>query len=76
MVLGGLKKTSLSNKDLIEKYNENNREEYFLEVDLQYPKKLHDLHNDLSVLPERMKNEKVEKQVPNLFDKKNNMLYT
>ena len=38
MVLGGLKKTSLSNKDLIEKYNENNGEEYFLEVDLQYPK--------------------------------------
>ena len=34
-----------------------------LKVDVQYPEKLHDLHNDLPFLPERMKIEKVEKLV-------------
>ena len=33
------------------------------------PKKLHELHNDLPFLPERMKIEKVEKLVTNLHDK-------
>ena len=39
---------------------------YFLKVDLQNPEKLHELHNDLSFLPQRMKIEKVEKLVTNL----------
>ena len=42
---------------------------YFLEVDIQYPENLHNLHNDLHFLPERMKIEKVEKLVANLHDK-------
>ena len=42
---------------------------YFLEVDVQYPKKLHDLHNYLPFLPERMKIENVKKLVDNLHDK-------
>ena len=33
------------------------------------PENLHNLHNDLSSLPERMKIEKVEKPVANLLDK-------
>ena len=37
----------------------------FSKVDVQYP----ELHNDLSFLPERMKIEKVEKLVENLYDK-------
>ena len=41
----------------------------FLEVDLQYLEKLHELNNDLPFLPERMKIEKVEKLVGNLHDK-------
>ena len=32
--------------------------------------KLHDLHNDLPFLPERMKIEKVEKLLVNLHEKK------
>ena len=41
-----------------------------LEVDLQYPEKLHDLHNDYPFCPERVKCENgVEKLIPNLRDK-------
>ena len=48
-------------------YNKENDEEYFLKVDVQYPKKIHELHNDLPFFPERMKIEKFEKLVTNLF---------
>ena len=41
-----------------------------LEVDLEYPKELHDLHNDYLLAPERLKIANVEKLIPNLFDKK------
>ena len=47
------------NEDFIKSYNEQSDEGYFLEVDIQNPKKLHELHNDLPLLPERMKIEKV-----------------
>ena len=50
-------------------YNEESDERHFLEVDVQYPEKLHDLHNDLLFLPERMKIGKVEKLVTKLRDK-------
>ena len=50
-------------------YNEERHEGYFFEVDVQYLEKLHELHNDLPFLPERMKIEKVEKLVANLHDK-------
>ena len=33
----------------------------FLEVVIQYPEDLHNLHNNLPFLPERMKTEQVEK---------------
>ena len=47
------------NEDFIKSYNEQSDEACFLEGDIQYPKKLHELHNDLPLLPERMKIEKV-----------------
>ena len=40
-----------------------------LEVDLEYPKHLHDRHNDYPLAPERIVLGKVEKLVPNLNDK-------
>ena len=40
-----------------------------LEVDLEYPKDLHDLHNDYPLAPERLKINNVEKLIPNLWDK-------
>ena len=54
------------------KYELNNWENYscILEVDLEYPKELHDLHNDYPLPPERIMCEnKVEKLIPNLRDK-------
>ena len=45
------------------------KEQYFLEVYVQYPEKLHELHNDLPFLPGKIKIEKVEKLVTNLHDK-------
>ncbi len=40
-----------------------------LEVDLKYPKELHDKHNEYPLAPERLLVGKVEKLVPNLNDK-------
>ena len=64
-----IKDTSQFNEDFIKNYNEESHEGYFLEFDVLYPEKLHDLHNDLSFFPERMKIEKVEKFVANSHDK-------
>ena len=47
--LGSFKWTEYNSefsKDFQEKYDEDSDEGYFLEVDVQYPEKLHDLHND------------------------------
>ena len=46
--------TSQFNKDFIKNYNEESDERYFLKLDIRYPEKLHELHNDLPFLPERM----------------------
>ena len=61
--------TSQINEDFIKNYNEESNEGYFLKVDVQYPEKLHEFHNDLPFLPERTKSEKVEKLFTNLHDK-------
>ena len=53
----------------MQNYNEENDKGYFLEVNVQYLEKLHDIHYNLPFLPERMKIEKVEKLVANLHDK-------
>ena len=42
-------------ESFIKNYNENNDKGYFLELDVEYPKKLFNLHRDLSFLPERKK---------------------
>ena len=44
---------------------------YLLEVDVCHPKELHNSHNDLPFMCERMEINGVEKLVPNLRDKKN-----
>ena len=63
-----IKDASQFNEDFIKFYNEESDEEYFLEVDVPYLEKLHELYNDLPFLPERIKIEKVEKLTANLHD--------
>ena len=42
---------------------------YIFEVDVKYPRRLHDLHSDLPFLPKRMKIDKCKKLVCNLHNK-------
>ena len=49
------------NEEFMKNYNENDKKGYILEVDIKYPKKLHDLHSDLSFLPEGMEINKCKK---------------
>ena len=46
-----------------------------LEIDLGYPKSLHDLRSDYPLAPERVKVNKVEKLIPNLGDKEKYILH-
>ena len=59
------------------KYELNNWENYscILEVDLEYPKELHDLHNDYPLAPEQIEMNKVEKLIPNLREKEKYVKY-
>ena len=58
------------NEDFIKNYDENNDKGYIFEVDVKYPKRLHDLHSALPFLSERMEVNKCKKLVCNLFKKK------
>ena len=57
------------NESFIKRFDKESDEGYFLEVDVRYPKNLHNLHNDLPFFPKRMKIEKFEKLIANLQDK-------
>ena len=58
------------NEGFIKNYHENSKKGYILEVDVKYPKKLHDLHSDLPFLPRRIKTDKCKKLVCDLRNKK------
>ena len=57
------------NENFIKNYNGNSDVGYFLEVDVEYPKKLFGYYKDLPFLPEGRKLEKVEKLVCGIEDK-------
>ena len=50
--------TSQFDEDFMKSYNENCDEGKFFKVDVQYPEKLNQLHNDLTFIPKRMEIEK------------------
>ena len=58
-------------EDFIKNYDEDSNKGYIFEADIEYPKNLHDLHGDLPFLTERMKINKCNKLVCNLYDKNN-----
>jgi hypothetical protein len=51
------------------KISDTSRKGYILEVDLEYPSELHDLHNDYPLAPESLELDGVRKLVPNLQNK-------
>ena len=66
-----VKNVSRIDEEFIKNYDENSDDiGYFLKVDFEYPKELHDLHSDLPFLPEKMEINKHEKLVCTLYDKK------
>ena len=59
------------NKKFVKSHDKKNSGKgYILEVDVDYPSKLHKLHSDMPFLPEKMKIDKTQKLVCNLRDKK------
>ena len=69
MVLNG-KNVSKFVEQFIKNYDEYSNKGYNLEVDVEYPKNLHNLHSDLLFLSKRMKIKKCNKLLCNLYDKK------
>ena len=69
------KKMSKFNENFIKNYDEFSKKGYFLEVDIEYPKDLHELPGDLPFLPERMKINQCNKLVWNLYDKINYVIH-
>ena len=55
--------------------NSNRGVGYVLEVDVKYPRELHDLHNDPPFMCEKIRVNGVEKLVPNLHDKKKHVIH-
>ena len=75
MALNATKNMLKLNEDFIKNYDEESDKGYILEVDVKYPKNLHDLHSDLPFLPERMKIDKCSKLVCNLHDQNNYVVH-
>ena len=57
-------------ENFIKNYDDDSNAGYFIKTDIEHPKELHNKHNDLPFLPERMKVNKCKKLVCNLYDKK------
>ena len=71
---GGFKWVDVNSNEIFELATRTDKG-YILEVDVSYPKDLHDSHNDLPFMCERMEINGVEKLVPNLWDKKNYVIH-
>ena len=70
-----VKNKSKIDERFIKNYDEDSDKGYIFEVDVEYPRRLHDLHSDLPFLPERMKIDKSKKLVCNLRNKKNYVVH-
>ena len=62
-------------KDFIKNYDKNSDKGYFIEVDIDYPKELLNLHEDLPFLPETKKVNKVEKLICSVEDKEKYVIH-
>ena len=62
-------------EDFVKVYNKNDNKGYILDVDVDYPSKLQNLHSDLPFLPERMVINNTKNLICNLNDKKNYIVH-
>ena len=60
----------------IKNYDEDSDKGNILEVDVKYPRKLHDVHSDLPFWPKRMKIDKCKRLVCNLCNKEKYVVHT
>ena len=54
------KNVSKFDEEFTKNYDEDSKKGYILEVDVEYPKDLHNLHSDLPLLSERIKIKKMQ----------------
>ena len=71
---GGFKWTDVNPNEIFELATRTDKG-YALEVDVSYPKELHNQHNDLPFMCERIETNGVETLVPILRDKKNYVIH-
>ena len=62
-------------KRLVNMFAAEKNHGYLLEVDVSYPKELHDLHNDIPFMCSKMKVNGVEKLIPNLYYKRKYIIH-
>ena len=70
-----IKNVTEIDEKFIKNYDEDSDKGYIFEVDVKYPRRLHDLHSDLPFLPKRMKIDKCKKLVCNLHNKKKHIVH-
>ena len=66
-----VKNLSKTDEGFIKNYDEDSDKGYIFDVDIEYPRELHDSHSNLPFLPEKMKVNKCNKLVCNLYGKNN-----
>ena len=71
---GGLKWVDVNPNEISELATRTDKG-YLVEVDVSYPKELHNPHNDLPFMCERMEINGVEKLVPNIRDRKSYVIH-
>ena len=69
------KNTIKFNEEFMKNYDKDSNKGYIVEVDVEYHKNLYNLLSDLPFLPERMKVNKCDKLVCNLYDKKSYVVH-
>ena len=70
-----VKDLSQFKEDFIKNYNGNNDQGYFLEVGVQYPRNLSNLHGDSILFSERKKIGKCNKLICDVHDKENYVVH-
>ena len=69
------KKNSIFTQKFKQNYGDDSDKEYIFEVDVSYSKRLQKMHSNLLFLSERMKIDKPQKLVCNIYDNKNYIIH-